>query len=244
MERLQKVIANSGVCSRRKAEDLILAGKVKVDGKVVTELGLKVSEKSVVEVDGNLISKEEKEYYLLNKPRGVLTTTNDDKSRKTVIDLIDTDKRIYPVGRLDYDTTGVLLLTNDGDFANMIMHPKNEIDKVYVAKVKGIVNGDAVHKLENGVIIDNSLVKASRVKVKKIDTKNNHSLVEITIHEGKNHQVKKMFEAVGYLVDKLKRERIAFLTTDNLNSGEYRKLSNKEVSKLYVLANENKKVKK
>ena len=244
MERLQKVIANSGDCSRRKAEDLILAGKVKVDGKVVTELGLKVSEKSVVEVDGNLISKEEKEYYLLNKPRGVLTTTNDDKSRKTVIDLIDTDKRIYPVGRLDYDTTGVLLLTNDGDFANMIMHPKNEIDKVYVAKVKGIVNGDAVHKLENGVIIDNSLVKASRVKVKKIDTKNNHSLVEITIHEGKNHQVKKMFEAVGYLVDKLKRERVAFLTTDNLNSGEYRKLSNKEVSKLYVLANENKKVKK
>lgn len=244
MERLQKVIANSGVCSRRKAEDLILAGKVKVDGKVVTELGLKVSEKSVVEVDGNLISKEEKEYYLLNKPRGVLTTTSDDKSRKTVIDLIDTDKRIYPVGRLDYDTTGVLLLTNDGDFANMIMHPKNEIDKVYVAKVKGIVNGDAVHKLENGVIIDNSLVKASRVKVKKIDTNNNHSLVEITIHEGKNHQVKKMFEAVGYLVDKLKRERVAFLTTDNLNSGEYRKLSNKEVSKLYVLANENKKVKK
>ncbi len=244
MERLQKVIANSGVCSRRKAEDLILAGKVKVDGKVVTELGLKVSEKSVVEVDGNLISKEEKEYYLLNKPRGVLTTTNDDKSRKTVIDLIDTDKRVYPVGRLDYDTTGVLLLTNDGDFANMIMHPKNEIDKVYVAKVKGIVNGDAVHKLENGVIIDNSLVKASRVKIKKIDAKNNHSLVEITIHEGKNHQVKKMFEAVGYLVDKLKRERVAFLTTDNLNSGEYRKLSNKEVSKLYVLANENKKVKK
>ncbi len=243
MERLQKVIANSGVCSRRKAEDLILAGKVKVDGKVVTELGLKVSEKSVIEVDGNLISKEEKEYYLLNKPRGVLTTTSDDKSRKTVIDLIDTDKRIYPVGRLDYDTTGVLLLTNDGDFANMIMHPKNEIDKVYVAKVKGIVNGDAVHKLENGVIIDNSLVKASRVKVKKIDTNNNHSLVEITIHEGKNHQVKKMFEAVGYLVDKLKRERVAFLTTDNLNSGEYRKLSNKEVSKLYVLANENKKVK-
>lgn len=244
MERLQKIIANSGVCSRRKAEDLILAGKVKVDGKVVTELGLKVSEKSVIEVDGNLISKEEKEYYLLNKPRGVLTTTSDDKSRKTVVDLIDTDKRIYPVGRLDYDTTGVLLLTNDGDFANMIMHPKNEIDKVYVAKVKGIVNGDAVHKLENGVVIDNSLVKASRVKVKKIDTKNNHSLVEITIHEGKNHQVKKMFEAVGYLVDKLKRERVAFLTTDNLNSGEYRKLSNKEVSKLYVLANENKKVKK
>lgn len=243
MERLQKIIANSGICSRRKAEELISAGKVKVDGKIITELGVKVSEKSTIEVDGNLISKEEKEYYLLNKPRGVLTTTSDDKNRKTVVDLIDTDKRIYPVGRLDYDTTGVLILTNDGDFANMIMHPKNEIDKIYIAKVKGIVNGEAVHKLENGIIIDNTLVKASKVKVRKIDNKTDHSLVEITIHEGKNHQVKKMFEAVGYLVDKLKRERVAFLTVDGLNSGEYRKLTNKEVSKLYVLANENKKTK-
>lgn len=241
MERLQKIIANSGMCSRRKAEELILSGKVKVDGVVVTELGVKASDKSSIEVNGNLISREEKEYYLLNKPRGVLTTTSDDKNRKTVVDLIDTDKRIYPVGRLDYDTTGVLILTNDGDFANMIMHPKNEIDKIYIAKVKGIVNGEAVHKLEDGVMIDDDFVKASRVKVKKVDIKTNHSLVEITIHEGKNHQVKKMFEAVGYLVDKLKRERVAFLTVDGLNSGEYRKLTNKEVSKLYVLATQNKK---
>lgn len=236
MERLQKVIANSGYCSRRKAEELISAGKVIVNGQVVTELGTKVNDKDEIMVNGNLIETLEKEYYLLNKPRGVLTTTSDDRNRKTVIDLIETDKRIYPVGRLDYDTTGVLLLTNDGEFANMIMHPKNEIDKVYIAKIKGIMNGEAVHKLENGVIIDNCLVKASRVKVRKIDTKTNHSLVEITIHEGKNHQVKKMFEKVGYLVDKLKRERIAFLTLDNLNSGEYRKLTNKEISKLYVLA--------
>ena len=241
MERLQKIIANSGMCSRRKAEELILSGKVKVDGVVVTELGVKASDKSSIEVNGNLISREEKEYYLLNKPRGVLTTTSDDKNRKTVVDLIDTDKRIYPVGRLDYDTTGVLILTNDGDFANMIMHPKNEIDKIYIAKVKGIVNGEAVHKLEDGVMIDDDFVKASRVKVKKVDIKTNHSLVEITIHEGKNHQVKKMFEAVDYLVDKLKRERVAFLTVDGLNSGEYRKLTNKEVSKLYVLATQNKK---
>ena len=241
MERLQKIIANSGMCSRRKAEELILSGKVKVDGVVVTELGVKASDKSSIEVNGNLISREEKEYYLLNKPRGVLTTTSDDKNRKTVVDLIDTDKRIYPVGRLDYDTTGVLILTNDGEFANMIMHPKNEIDKIYIAKVKGIVNGEAVHKLEDGVMIDDDFVKASRVKVKKVDIKTNHSLVEITIHEGKNHQVKKMFEAVGYLVDKLKRERVAFLTVDGLNSGEYRKLTNKEVSKLYVLATQNKK---
>lgn len=237
MERLQKIIANSGYCSRRKAEELILAGKVKVDGKVISELGAKASEKSVIEINNQIITSEEKEYYLLNKPRGVVTTTSDDKNRKTVIDLIETDKRIYPVGRLDYDTTGVLILTNDGDFANMIMHPKNEIDKVYVAKVEGIFNGEAVHKLQEGVILDNVIVKASRVKVKKIDNKTNHSLVEITIHEGKNHQVKRMFESVGYRVDKLKRERIAFLTTEGLISGGYRKLSNKEVSKLYVLVN-------
>lgn len=237
MERLQKVIANSGICSRRKAEELILAGKVKVDGNVVCELGTKVNEKSTIEVNGNIISKEEKVYFLLNKPRGVVTTVSDDKNRKTVVDLIDTDKRIYPVGRLDYDTTGVLILTNDGEFANMIMHPKSEIDKVYLAKVEGIMNGEAVHKLENGVTLDGVLVKASRVKVKKIDNKTNHSLVEIIIHEGKNHQVKRMFEAVGYRVDKLKRERIAFLTLDGLTSGDYRKLSNKEVSQLYVLAN-------
>ena len=237
MERLQKIIANSGYCSRRKAEELIVSGKVMVNGKVITELGTKVSDKDEVLVNGNKIFTEEKEYYLLNKPRGVVTTTSDDKNRKTVVDLIDTDKRIYPVGRLDYDTTGVLILTNDGDFANMIMHPKSEIDKVYVAKVEGIVNGEAVHKLENGIDLDGVTVKASRVKVRKIDNKNNHSMVEIIIHEGKNHQVKRMFEAVGYRVDKLKRERIAFLTTESLTSGEYRKLSNKEVSKLYVLAN-------
>ncbi len=237
MERLQKIIANSGYCSRRKAEEFILAGKVKVDGEIVTTLGTKVSEKSVIEINGEVLTNEEKEYYLLNKPRGVITTTHDDKNRKTVIDLIETNKRIYPVGRLDYDTTGVLLLTNDGDFANMIMHPKNEIDKVYIAKLKGIISKEAIHTLEEGVLLDQEFVTASRVKVRKIDTKTNHSIVEMTIHEGKNHQVKRMFEQVGYLVDKLKRERIAFLTTEGLASGEYRKLSNKEISKLYVLAN-------
>ena len=236
MERLQKVIANSGICSRRKAEELILAGKVTVNGQVVTTLGTKVSDKDIVEVDGIKLMSEEKEYYLLNKPRGIVTTTSDDKNRKTVIDLIATKKRIYPIGRLDYDTTGVLLLTNDGEFANMIMHPKNEIDKVYMAKVEGILTGEAIYQLEHGIIVDNIKMVASKVKIKKVDSKTNHSFVEITIHEGKNHQVKKMFEAVGYHVEKLKREKIAFLTTKGLNSGEYRKLSNKEISKLYVLA--------
>ena len=236
MERVQKVIANSGICSRRKAEELILAGKVSINGVVVTELGTKVSEKDEIIVDGKVIGKEEKEYYLLNKPRGVVTTTSDDKGRKTVIDLIDTDKRIYPVGRLDYDTTGVLILTNDGEFANLMMHPKNEIDKVYLAKVEGIPNGEAVKKLEKGVNIDGVVVSSSRVKLKKVDKEKNEAFVEMTIHEGKNHQVKKMLESVGLPVIKLTRERIAFLTVDKLKSGEYRKLNNKEVHQLYALA--------
>ena len=236
-ERLQKVIANSGICSRRKAEELILNGRVIVDGEVVTKLGTTVTDKNVVEVDGVRLGYEEKVYYLLNKPRGVVTTTSDDKSRKTVVDLIETDKRIYPIGRLDYDTTGALLLTNDGEFANLMMHPKNEIDKVYVAKLDGVIKGEEINKLKKGVLIDkNVLVKASRVKLRKVDTKNQNSFVEITIHEGKNHQVKKMFEAVGIRVDKLKRERISFLNVLNLNSGEYRELSKKEVHQLYALA--------
>lgn len=238
MMRLQKMIANSGFCSRRKAEDLIVTGHVTVDGEVVTKLGTVVNEKSVIEIDNVRLEQEEKVYYLLNKPRGVVTTTSDDKNRKTVVDLINTDKRIYPIGRLDYDTTGALILTNDGEFANLMMHPKNEIDKVYVAKLSRIIKADEINQLKKGVFIDNrTLVKASRVKLRKVDNMNQNSFVEITIHEGKNHQVKKMFEAVGIKVDKLKRERIAFLDVTHLKSGEYRKLTNKEVHQLYALAN-------
>ena len=236
MERLQKVIANSGYCSRRKAEELIKLGKVEVNGKVVTELGTKVNEKDEIIVNGKAIEKEEHVYFLLNKPRGVVTTASDDKNRKTVVELIDTDKRIYPVGRLDYDTTGALILTNDGEFANLMMHPKNEIDKVYLAKVEGIANGKQVKELENGVIIDGIKLSSSRVKVKKINKEKEESFIELTIHEGKNHQVKNMLQSVGLPVIKLTRERIAFLTVDKLKSGDYRKLSNKEISQLYVLA--------
>ena len=233
MERLQKVIAASGITSRRKAEELIKNGKVKVNGKVVTELGTKVDNKDEIEVDNKIIEKEAKEYYLLNKPRGVITTTSDDKDRKTVVELIDTDKRIYPVGRLDYDTTGALLLTNDGDFANILTHPKNNIDKVYLAKLNGIIKGEQINKLKDGVLIDDILVKASRVKLKKVNKDNNTSMVEITIHEGKNHQVKRMFESVGFLVDKLTRERIGIFTLEGLKSGQYRKLTPKEVQIIY-----------
>ena len=236
MERLQKVIAASGVASRRKAEELILAKKVMVNGEVVSELGVKVSEKDEVVVNGVKINREEKVYYLLNKPRGVITSTNDEKGRSTVVSLINDEKRIYPVGRLDYDTTGALILTNDGEFANMMMHPSNNIGKVYVAKIKGILLPSEIMSLKNGVLLDGVITSKAKVKVKKVDKDSNTSIVEITIHEGKNHQVKRMFEAVDKEVLKLKRERIAFLDLRGLNSGEYRKLSHKEVSKLYVLA--------
>ena len=233
MERLQKVIASAGICSRRKAEELIVNGKVKVNGKVVTELGTKVDTKDEIEVNDKLIVKEEKEYYLLNKPRGVITSTSDDKGRTTVVDLIDTTSRIYPVGRLDYDTTGALLLTNDGEFANILTHPKNNIDKVYLAKLNGIIKGEQINKLKDGVMLDNVLVKPSRVKLKKVDQEKNTSMVEITIHEGKNHEVKRLFESVGFLVDKLTRERIGIFNLEGLKSGEYRKLTLKEIQIVY-----------
>ena len=235
MERLQKVIAQSGVTSRRKAEELITSGKVKVNGNIVTELGTKVSSKDKIEVNNQIIEKEPKEYYILNKPRGYITSTSDEHHRKTVIDLIPTKARIYPVGRLDYDTTGLLLLTNDGEFANILMHPSEKVEKVYMAKLNGIIKGEQINKLKNGVKIDGVVVKASRVKLKKVNEKNNTCMVQITIHEGKNHQVKKMFESVGYMVEKLKREKVAFFNLKDLQSGEYRKLTPKEVAKVYAL---------
>ena len=240
MERLQKVIANSGVASRRKAEEIIREGRVKVDGEVITEMGYKVGKNNVVEVDNVKISTEEKVYFLLNKPRGVVTTAKDEFGRKTVVDLIPCDKRIYPVGRLDYDTTGLIILTNDGEFANNIIHPKNKIDKTYIAKINGILSIVDVMKLKKGVVIDGVKTAPAKVKLKKADKKNNTSFVEITIHEGKNHQIKKMIETVGFEVLKLKRERIAFLTLDGLDSGEYRVLNPKEVNKLYALSQDNK----
>ena len=233
MERLQKIIAQSGIASRRKAEELIKEGKVKVNGKVITELGTKVNTSDTIEVNNKILEKETKEYYLLNKPRGVITSTSDEKGRKTVLDFINTSARIYPVGRLDYDTTGALLLTNDGEFANILMHPTSEVDKVYLAKLEGIIKGEQINQLKDGVMLDDILVKASRVKLKKVNQESNTCMVEITIHEGKNHQVKRMFEAVGYHVEKLTRERIGIFQIKDLKSGEYRKLSPKEVQIVY-----------
>ena len=235
MERLQKVIAEAGIASRRKAEDLITSGKVKVNGEIVTELGTKVSRKDRIEVNNKPIEKQQKEYYLLNKPRGVVTTTKDEHHRKTVVDLIPTNTRIYPVGRLDYDTTGALLLTNDGEFANILMHPNDKVEKVYMAKLNGIIKGEQINQLKDGVEIDGQTVQAARVKLKKVNDKSSTCMVQITIHEGKNHQVKKMFESVGFQVEKLKREKVAFFDLKDLQSGEYRKLTPKEVAKVYAL---------
>lgn len=242
MERLQKVIANLGYCSRRKAEELISSGKVRVNGKCIFELGTKVNKSDVIEVEGITLDRNfNYVYYLLNKPRGVITSVSDDKGRKTVVDLINTNERIYPVGRLDYDTTGVLLLTNDGELANALMHPSSKIDKVYIAKVEGILNSYDIKRLRDGVVIDGYKTNRCSVKVKSIDKKKNRCIVEIVIHEGRNHQVKRMIESVGKKVIKLKRERYAFLDESGLKAGDYRRLTNKEVAVLYSLVHVKKK---
>ena len=237
MERLQKVIANLGYTSRRNAEQLISNGEVKVNGEVVKELGTKVKMDDLIEVEGNVWDNSNKnyEYYLLYKPREVISSAKDEVGRKTVTDLITTSERIYPVGRLDYDTTGLILLTNDGVLTNKLTHPSSHIEKTYVAKVEGLVSGYAIKKLREGIIIDGRKTSKAKVKLKSTDKKNNKSLVELTIHEGRNHQVRKMFEAVGYQVLKLKREKYANLDLRGLKPGEYRKLTNKEIAILYSM---------
>jgi len=234
MERLQKVIANSGYCSRRKAEELIKLGRVYVNGEKIIELGTKVSGNDAIMIDGKMINVEEdKVYYLLNKPRGVISTVSDDKERKTVVDLIDTNKRIYPIGRLDYDTTGLILLTNDGELANVLMHPKHNAPKKYIAKLNKFFEISDLKQLERGIEIDGTKCIPTRVKIKTNNREKDFSIVEITIVEGRNHIVKKVFMKLGYLVDKLSRIEYAFLNLDGLKSGEYRELSIKEVKKLY-----------
>ena len=189
MERLQKVIAQAGICSRRKAEELIKDGKVKVNNEVAT-LGMQVESSDTITVCGKLIRKEEKVYFLLNMPRGVICTASDDKNRKTVVDLIKTDKRIYPVGRLDYDTTGALILTNDGELANVLMHPKNGITKVYYVKMEGKLLGDEIHTLERGIVVDNKTLKPDKIKFRKYDASTNVTYASVILHEGHNHEIK------------------------------------------------------
>lgn len=235
MERLQKFISECGIASRRKAEELILAGKVKVNGETVKTLGVKVGPLDTVTVMGEVLKRDLKEYYLLYKPRGVISSVNDDKNRKTVCDLINTKTRIYPVGRLDYDTTGIILLTNDGELSNLLTHPKSDVTKEYYAKVKGFFKKEDAVKLSSGVLLNGVKTKKAIFKLDRYDKKTDSSYVKVVISEGRNHQVKDMFKLLNYDVQKLKREKYAFLDLTGLKSGEFRKLSTKEVKKLYSL---------
>lgn len=232
MERLQKVIAHSGYCSRRKAEQLIIDGKVKVNGEIVKELGTKVAKKDVVMVEGQTLQKEESIYYVLYKPEGYVSTTNDEHDRKTVLDLVPDDKRVYPVGRLDYDTSGVLLITNDGEFTNLMTSPKHEIEKEYIVKMKGFLRKEESRKVALGIKINNYKTKKAIVKDVKYNTANETTVATIIIKEGKYHQVKLMFEAVGHPVLSLKRVRFGNITLDGMKRGDVRRLKPYEIKQL------------
>ena len=235
MERLQKVTAEAGVASRRASEKLIATGHVQVNGQTVTTLGTKVTAKDKIEVDGIPLHREKQVYYLLNKPRGVISSAHDEKGRRTVVDILREDEieeRIYPVGRLDYDTTGLLLLTNDGTLANKMMHPKFAVDKTYVAKVKGLISNDDLKQLRTGVKVDGRRTKPAKTRLKGTDREKKTSIVQLTIHEGHYHQVKRMLAAVGHPVIKLHRESYGFLNLQGVQPGDYRELRPEEVKRL------------
>lgn len=225
------------MASRRKAEQMIEEGRVKVNGQVVKELGTKVTAKDRIEVDGIPVERENLVYFLLYKPTGVISSVKDDKGRKVVTDFFPyVRERIFPVGRLDYDTSGVLVLTNDGDFANKLMHPRYGVDKEYIAKVNGIPDKKILSRLAKGVQLKDGKTSPATVTLITADKQKNTSELSIIIHEGRNRQVRRMFEAVGFKVLRLKRERYGFLTTDGLAKGEYRELKPHEVKKLRELA--------
>ncbi|UQS82888.1 rRNA pseudouridine synthase [Bombilactobacillus folatiphilus] len=237
MERLQKLIAEAGVTSRRKAEELIVNGRVQVNGQVVKQLGSKFTTQDLIEVDGIAIERSPKVYLMFYKPRGVISSVHDEKGRKVVTDyfkdIIDT--RIYPVGRLDYDTSGLLLLTNDGDLTNHLLHPHNQVNKVYIAKISGVVTSRALEQLRHGVKVNGRKTAPAKSEIMSVDRKKQTSLVKLVIHEGMNHQVKEMFKQVGFNVVKLRREQVGFLTLNGLVSGDWRFLTNDEVKALKKL---------
>jgi len=232
-ERLQKVLAAAGIASRRKCEELILQGRVKVNQHTITQLGHKVSDIDHIEVDGKPITREKFVYFLFHKPTGVITSLSDPQGRKIVTDFFKGVKqRVYPVGRLDYDTSGLLLLMNDGELANQIAHPRFEIDKVYIATVKGYPSEKALERLRKGVILEDGPTAPADAKLLKKDEKKGQAVIELTIHEGRNRQVRRMCQAVGHPVVNLKRTRLGFLTLGELKVGEYRPLTAKEVQQL------------
>lgn len=233
--RLQKFLASCGIASRRKCEELILAGKVEVNGKVINELGTKVNiQKDEVKYNGKIIKpEEEKIYILLNKPIGYVTTVKEQFGRDKVTDLVKQNKRIVPVGRLDMYTSGALILTNDGELVNKLTHPKNEINKTYNVTVAGIATEQDIENLKSGVEIDNSYItKPAKVKILKIDNEKNISRVQITVHEGKNRQIRKMCQAINKRVLALHRSKIGNIEVRDLKLGTWRYLTKKEVNEL------------
>lgn len=237
-ERLQKIISQAGVASRRHAEELITAGRVTVNGLVVAELGAKVEPgRDVVAVDGRPLAGEAKVYVLLHKPRGVVTTVTDPRGRRTVTDLTaDIAERLYPVGRLDYNTEGLLLLTNDGALTHALTHPRHEIDKTYIATVVGKPSEEKLDRLRMGVKLEDGTTAPARVRMTGYDLEKNATTLEIVIHEGRNRQVRRMCEAIGHPVDKLKRTKFAFLTLEGVRRGSYRHLEPEEIERLRKLA--------
>lgn len=234
MERLQKIMGQAGVASRREAEKMILAGRVTVNGDVVTELGTKVdARKDRIMVDGKRIASESPVYFMLYKPKGIITSARDEKGRKTVVDLLaDVPERVYPVGRLDYNTEGLLLLTNDGELTNQLIHPKYKIQKTYLARIQGMPEEEKLDLLRAGIQLSDGPAAPAYVVRKAVDPEKGITEIEITIHEGKNRQVRRMFEAIGYPVKSLKRVRFASLTLEGLRRGQYRALTGDEVREL------------
>ena len=234
--RVQKFLSEAGICSRRKAEELIMQGKIKVNGKIINELGTKINpDKDVIEYEGKKVNKNAQKhvYILLNKPIGYVTTTKDQFGRPTVLDLVKINKRVLPVGRLDMYTSGALILTDDGEFINKITHPKHEITKSYIATVKGIVSKEDIEKLRKGVNIDDEYTTSeASAKIIKIDNEKDISRIEIVIHEGKNRQVRKMCEAIGKKVLALHRTKIGKIEAKSINLGTWRYLSEKEIQSL------------
>jgi len=238
-QRLQKILAAAGVGSRRHCEILIATGRVAVNGKVVTELGSKADpDKDVISVDGNAIEPgQERLYILLNKPIGYTSTRFDKFAKNTVIDLIKSiDAYMYPVGRLDVDTSGLMILTNDGDFAQLMMHPSHEIEKTYVAEVRGRVSAQELNHLEKGVELDDGVTAPATARLISYSAGTNTSTVEISIHEGRKRQVRRMFTAIGHRVEKLSRIRLGNLDLKGVTEGHYRFLTQKEVARLQKLA--------
>lgn len=235
-ERLQKYMARCGVASRRKCEEIILSSKVKINDNIVNELGVKIDpSKDKVFYNGKRILPEEnKLYIMLNKPEGYITSVKDEKGRKTILDLVKVNERIYPIGRLDYDSSGLILLTNDGDIYNKIIHPRVEVEKKYIALCKGVFSDEEIKKFENGIDIGGYITANAKIKLidKEKDKKTNavNSLVEIIIHEGKNRQIRKMCSALGHEVITLKRVAVGDIKLGYLKRGEWRNLTEDELN--------------